>query len=818
MTDANSLQVRSLAQTDLEAVAVSPKVAIGVQLATLQMVATMVVDESAPRFPPGVQPVADGQAYPAVDGRQLYRPELRVGRRPASPGPDVWLLRDAEENVRLQFSLEEASPAALAPGAVPFPVRVDGLAVVWSGGRLEVPSPLIEAAAGPGDTDPAFVVRGGVVVPPAVLPALEAAMRTDQFCHLEVTLSYGYWAQEPPRPDPNHPQIPRWPPRGGSIPPWKVPIGGRWSGRDRVLARAAEPFAVAEPMLMRREGMDATPIGEAEPAAADEIASAAVADPNMVSMMKVLDPGQFKSIMVAARWREQQAAFRRVSFVRSLGFRFDPGDPANQSIYRGLRPLEMVGESWKDSGSGMIRESGFPNTLFRVPDEVRFAFAPRLGTPFLVPTLYQDATGANRVRVLLRALPWHDPRQLSQLRELLHGAPRVAVGGYESATLTLTTAFPEQIVVLGAGAGNTVPVSIERGFELTLDVTVEFYQYLASVLTGAAGITGEVAVTLARPAGADGQPQPAMVKRVGVRLALSDPAALPTTVTVPPDAVSPRKVTVVNTAGVAVRIGGCTPWLLQLDPNSVAAIDVHKGRCTTSFPVELDPDESVELTVEPTRADVLLWNAVELELFDHVPATDPRAVLEHVHELAPAAAYVWRIQVSCPVLEQPPVPAKWADLSRVEVEIWTEGFDKQEAVLSRDAPASQITMRRRLADVMRDDLQGLSAFRYRKRNVYVDRIGAWSPEDTEEGSHLFAFPNDATTDRPNPAPNPGPGTGTGTGPRPADRTYEVRAGDTLWMIASRELGDGNRWREIAQLNNVSDPNALRPGLRLRLPR
>jgi hypothetical protein len=461
MIDANSLQIRSLAQTDLDAVAVSPKVAVGVQLATLQMVATMVVDESAPRFGPGVEPVADGQAYPAVDGRQLYRPELRIGRRPASPGPDVWLLRDAEENVRLQFSLEEAPLAALAPAAVPFPVRVDGLAVVWAGGRLEVPSPLIEAVAGAGETDPAFVIRGGVVVPPAVAPALEAAMRTDQFCHLEVTLSYGYWAQEPP-PDPDRPRIPRLPPRGEGIPPWKFPIGRGWPGGDRMV-RAAEPFAVADPMLMRRERIDATPIDTAEPAPVEEAATAAAADPNMVSMMKVLDPGQFGSIMAAAKWREQQAAFRRVSFVRSLGFRFDPGDPANQAIYRGLRPLEMVGESWKDSGSGMIRESGFPNTLFRVPDEVRFAFAPRLGTPFLVPTLYQDATGANRVRVLLRALPWHDPRQLSQLRELLHGAPRVAVGGYESATLTLTTAFPEQIAVLGAGAGNTVPVSIETG-------------------------------------------------------------------------------------------------------------------------------------------------------------------------------------------------------------------------------------------------------------------------------------------------------------------------------------------------------------------
>jgi LysM repeat protein/F0F1-type ATP synthase membrane subunit b/b' len=46
-----------------------------------------------------------------------------------------------------------------------------------------------------------------------------------------------------------------------------------------------------------------------------------------------------------------------------------------------------------------------------------------------------------------------------------------------------------------------------------------------------------------------------------------------------------------------------------------------------------------------------------------------------------------------------------------------------------------------------------------------------------------------------------PGSGT-TSPRPQQpttptgRPYNVRSGDTLWAIAQRELGNGNRWREI----------------------
>lgn len=34
------------------------------------------------------------------------------------------------------------------------------------------------------------------------------------------------------------------------------------------------------------------------------------------------------------------------------------------------------------------------------------------------------------------------------------------------------------------------------------------------------------------------------------------------------------------------------------------------------------------------------------------------------------------------------------------------------------------------------------------------------------------------------------------------RTYTVKAGDCLSVIAERELGSGSRWREIQKLNNL----------------
>jgi len=59
--------------------------------------------------------------------------------------------------------------------------------------------------------------------------------------------------------------------------------------------------------------------------------------------------------------------------------------------------------------------------------------------------------------------------------------------------------------------------------------------------------------------------------------------------------------------------------------------------------------------------------------------------------------------------------------------------------------------------------------------------------------------------------------------RPDERvqptTYTLVAGDNLWKVAQKVLGDGSRWREIQQLNGLSDAQlkSLPVGLVLTLP-
>lgn len=48
------------------------------------------------------------------------------------------------------------------------------------------------------------------------------------------------------------------------------------------------------------------------------------------------------------------------------------------------------------------------------------------------------------------------------------------------------------------------------------------------------------------------------------------------------------------------------------------------------------------------------------------------------------------------------------------------------------------------------------------------------------------------------------------------KMYQVKKGDTLWNIAKKELGAGNKYQDIVKLNNLSNPNLIYPGQILKL--
>ena len=57
-------------------------------------------------------------------------------------------------------------------------------------------------------------------------------------------------------------------------------------------------------------------------------------------------------------------------------------------------------------------------------------------------------------------------------------------------------------------------------------------------------------------------------------------------------------------------------------------------------------------------------------------------------------------------------------------------------------------------------------------------------------------------------------------PAATARTYTVVSGDSLWKIAKKQYGDGNRWPKIYEANREvigGNPDKIHPGQHLRIP-
>ncbi len=76
------------------------------------------------------------------------------------------------------------------------------------------------------------------------------------------------------------------------------------------------------------------------------------------------------------------------------------------------------------------------------------------------------------------------------------------------------------------------------------------------------------------------------------------------------------------------------------------------------------------------------------------------------------------------------------------------------------------------------------------------------PETTAYTDSVINSPEPATVETPAPAPV---------------RTYIICKGDTLWSVAKKIYGDGQRWKDIAQANNIDNPTKLRVGQVLQIP-
>ncbi|MFI5780549.1 LysM peptidoglycan-binding domain-containing protein [Nocardia sp. NPDC051570] len=85
----------------------------------------------------------------------------------------------------------------------------------------------------------------------------------------------------------------------------------------------------------------------------------------------------------------------------------------------------------------------------------------------------------------------------------------------------------------------------------------------------------------------------------------------------------------------------------------------------------------------------------------------------------------------------------------------------------------------------------------------------------KDGSAVWA--SDTKTDNPIRVEEPVAARAAEQAPAPQAQTYTVEPGDTLWAIAERFYGDGNRYGDIAAASGVDNPDAIDVGQVLTIP-
>lgn len=97
----------------------------------------------------------------------------------------------------------------------------------------------------------------------------------------------------------------------------------------------------------------------------------------------------------------------------------------------------------------------------------------------------------------------------------------------------------------------------------------------------------------------------------------------------------------------------------------------------------------------------------------------------------------------------------------------------------------------------------------------MDKILGKDDDDDRKKADFSNVRSGSSSTAPAPVPGvPAPGAAAGT-----QRTYTVKAGDSLSKIAKREYGDASQWKKIHEANKdlIKNPDLIHPGQTLKLP-
>jgi nucleoid-associated protein YgaU len=159
--------------------------------------------------------------------------------------------------------------------------------------------------------------------------------------------------------------------------------------------------------------------------------------------------------------------------------------------------------------------------------------------------------------------------------------------------------------------------------------------------------------------------------------------------------------------------------------------------------------------------------------------------------------------------------------------IWATGTNGQDVVRAEVQPDGNFVLYTADKPVWATNTKGKKNPRLvlqddRNLVLYADGGAAWStktetdappPPAPEEPAAAAAPAAEEAAPEPEAAAPAEPA----PAPEPAARTYTVESGDTLWAIAERFYGDGNKYQVIADASGISNPDLIHPGQVLTIP-
>lgn len=701
-----------------------------------------------PVFLAADEPVQDGRAYPAIDGRSFARPLLALGQRGgAFPGPDVAFLKEIDGSTYLHIALRQTLPPGLPDGTEALGTLARPPRIAWTGGEFVLPDPTpIDEDEGQGEQMRILVP----LAPDQVAQLVQAMTDPAAGCVLVADYSASYRlrsdvpADQPDRPRPPWHRPRPWPrfPTDPDGPPRHLPQLMNLGDLRRL--------DVTVPSRGMSIGIPRT--DTAQPALriqdAPLIGNAALISPDLLAHWKGRQVIDIPDFWVGPVQTEERDA--TVTFTRQVPFFFDRTLDQNLGVFRAISGAAVLPGDWQDSEWGTLRPAEFVNTVYLLPHEYRLAYDAARGLPHMLPVQYTAPDGSRRLRVLLRTEPWYDPARVAGLQAALSrqggGAyvhPQVIAGGVAGARLTLRTIFPEEITVAEDAGAEGVAIDMTSPFDLTLDVSEEYYTLLATILTGPVGLTGSVEVTLT-PA-ADGAP--AALRRVPLVLTFGRLGALPLTEFVATATINPERVDVTNRAAQAVTVAGAEASLLLMDENALLPAAMLAARPAEAFPLTIAAGGSATLTFAPVAApEGSVWNTVVPVLTGVTAAVDPDASLRAIHALAPPGTSGWRLRILSPQLVQAAAAPGPAQMVAVEVRMTRAGAAPVQATLMAGEAERSVTFPRDLDDLIPaaagsggtagDSFLRLSVT---ARGVWPTGFGPWSDPADHVGDTLFVF-------------------------------------------------------------------------------